>query len=311
MASNDTADAQSVAVIDIGSNTVLLLVHTRDGPTLEDSRITRLGQGVFQTGELNAAATRRTREAIGDFAKRARAAGAQTVVGVGTEALRTAPSGRDFLAHLCEDGVLDRALLLSGQEEAEFAIEATRRSREGGPPVAVIDVGGGSTELAWTLGDGGIRGFSAPMGSVRYTEAFLPEHPVPADDMEALRERIRARAAGYPRLSPETEVYALAGTATTLAALDLALEPYDPARVENYRLRRERLRHWISRLAAMAVDERKELPGLEPQRADIIVAGLVILDGVLERIGAGEFLVSGRGVRHGVALKLLDAAPGV
>ena len=113
------------------------------------------------------------------------------------------------------------------------------------------------------------------------------------------------------RLAAETVVYALAGTATTLAALDLALEPYDPARVENYRLRGERLRHWISSLAAMGVDERRGLPGLEPQRADVIVAGLVILNGVLERIGAGEFLVSGRGVRYGVALKLLDAAPAV
>ena len=104
---------------------------------------------------------------------------------------------------------------------------------------------------------------------------------------------------------------AVAGTATTLAALELALDPYDPARVEGYRLGAASLERWIARLAALSLPERRRLPGLEPGRADLIVAGLVILAEVLARVGAPEFRVSGLGVRHGVALRLLDAAPAV
>ena len=311
MASNATASGPVVAVVDIGSNTVLVLVRDRAGTLLEEARITRLGHRVFETGELDPAAARRTREAVEDFAARARSAGARTVVGVGTEALRSAHNGGEFLARLCEQGSLDRALLLSGQEEAGYTIEANRRGRGDGRALAVVDVGGGSTELAWTGEDGSVRGQSEPLGSVRYTEAFLPAHPIPAPHLERLRERICEAATAYPRLAPETEVCAVAGTATTLAALDLALDPYDPACVEGYRLGADDVERWIGRLAALSIDERRELPGLEPRRADVIVAGLAILSGVLERIGARAFLVSGLGVRHGVALRLLDAAPAV
>ena len=103
----------------------------------------------------------------------------------------------------------------------------------------------------------------------------------------------------------------MAGTATTLAALQLALDPYEPDRVEGYQMGMPSLEHWIASLAALSVPERRRLPGLEAGRADVIVAGLVILSGVLARVGVAEFRVSGLGVRHGVALRLLDAAPAV
>ena len=308
MASNAAVDARRVAVIDIGSNTVLLLVRDRSGPVLEEARITRLGQGTFETGQLDAAAIRRTRDAVRAFATRARAAGARTVVGVGTEALRTADDGREFLMGLCEEGALDRALLLTGQEEAELSVETNRRRSEA-ELMAVIDVGGGSTELAWTSVQGGVLGLSGPLGSVRYTEAFLPEHPIPGEDLRTLRERVREQAEVYPALAAGTELTAVAGTATTLAALELALDPYLPERVEGYRTGTSSLEHWIARLAALSVPERRRLPGLEPGRADVIVAGLVILAEVLQRVGVAEFRVSGLGVRHGVALRLLDAVP--
>ncbi len=311
MATNAATDTRRVAVIDIGSNTVLLLVRDLHATVLEKSRITRLSEGAFESGQLSSEATRRTREAVREFAGQARAAGAKTVVGVGTEVLRTAHGGREFLVRLCDEGSLDRGQLLSGREEAELTIEAHRRQSTGAGPIAVIDVGGGSTELAWTQPDQSIRGLSAPMGSVRDTEALLPVHPIPIEHLRALRERARAEAEVYPQLARETAVTAVAGTATTLAALDLALDPYEEARVEGYRLRSGDLERWIARLAPMSVEERRGLPGLEPGRADVIVAGLVILGAVLERIGARDFVTSARGVRHGVALRLLDAAPAV
>src|SRR5262249_34341314 len=139
-------------------------------------------------GRLHPDAVERTRAAVAEFARRARALGAARLVGVGTEALRRARDGADFLAGLQRAGLLDRARVLEGEEEAACAIEARRRSA-GSARVIVIDVGGGSTELAW-LGAGRVRGISLPLGSVRLTEALLPRHPVPASDLACLEAEL-------------------------------------------------------------------------------------------------------------------------
>jgi exopolyphosphatase/guanosine-5'-triphosphate,3'-diphosphate pyrophosphatase len=234
------------------------------------------------------------------------------LVAVGTEALRRARGGADFLAELVRDGLVDGARLLSGEEEAELTIEATRRSvGERSAALAVIDVGGGSTEVAWReTRDGAVHGLSLPIGSVRLTEAHLPRHPIPPADLLALRERVRLAGEPLARALPDglardAAVVAVAGTATTLAALELALAVYDRERVEGFELSRERLSQWIERLADLGVAERKRLPGLEPGRADVIVAGLVCLEMALVRLRAERFTVSERGVRHGVALRML------
>lgn len=313
MANRGRARPQRIGVLDLGSNTVLLLVLAADGRVIRDtSRITRLGQGVFASGGLADEALARTRAAVAEFSALARADGVTRLVAVGTEALRRARDGGEFLTSLVRDGLVDAARLLSGEEEAEATVEATRkRIGDACDALAVIDVGGGSTEIAWrTRADGPIHGLSLPLGSVRLTEAWLPRHPVPAADLarvtvevERLSEPLaRALPAGLP---PGAVVVAVAGTATTLAALELALDPYDDERVEGFPVEARLLRAWTERLARLGVAERKRLPGLEPGRADVIVAGLAVLAGVLARLGATRFAVSGRGVRHGVALRVL------
>ena len=139
------------------------------------------------------------------------------------------------------------------------------------------------------------------------------EHPVlrKLGGITVLRgavSRATASLAGErPRgLRGDAEVVAVAGTATTLAALELRLDPYVPAAVEGFPIERELLRRWIANLSQMSVEERRRLPGLEPGRADVIVTGLLILDGVLARLGVERFRVSGRGVRYGVAFRLLE-----
>ncbi len=293
-----------VAVLDLGSNTVLLLTLERGGRVLQDdAKITRLGRGVFESGRLDPETRERTRRVALDFARRARDAGAELVVAVGTEALRRAEDGSRFLAELLEEGPLDQARLLSGQEEAELAIEASRRVAHD-EPLTLLDVGGGSTELAWLEGDR-VRALSLPLGSVRLTEAWITRHPVPREELRRLRAAIRD---GIPTLEvPRGTLVAVAGTATTLAALDQALDPYDGQRVEGYRVSAARLSHWAERLAGLGLAERRALPGLEPARADVIVAGLLILEELQRALGARELRTSGRGVRHGLALRLLDA----
>ncbi len=313
MANVENARARRIGVLDVGSNTVLLLVLEADGRVIRDeAHITRLGQGVFASGVLAPAAIERTRAAIAELAARARADGVERVVAVGTEALRRARDGAGFLARLVREGRVDAARLLSGVEEAEVAVEATRQrlgaSREA---LAVIDVGGGSTEVAWRArARDPISGLSLPLGSVRLTEALLPRHPIPSEDLLRLREEVRRASepleAALPHgLPDDAAVVAVAATATTLATLELALARFDAERVEGHEVDADTLRAWAERLAGLSVSERRQIPGLEPARADVIVAGLEILRGVLERLRVRRFTVSGRGVRHGVALRVL------
>jgi exopolyphosphatase/guanosine-5'-triphosphate,3'-diphosphate pyrophosphatase len=313
MANAGQARPARIGVLDVGSNTVLLLVLEADGRVLRDAaHITRLGQGVFTSGALAPEATLRTRAAIAEFAALARADGAERVVAVGTEALRRARDGAEFLARLVREGLVDAARLLSGEEEAAVTVEATRlrvgATREA---LAVIDVGGGSTEVAWRLrAHAPISGLSLPIGSVRLTEALLPRHPVPEADRARLRAELRRAteplAVALPQgLPADAAVVAVAATATTLAALELALARYDAERIEGHEVDTAALAAWTERLAGLGVAERKQLPGLEPARAEVIVAGLAVLHAVLERLRVRRFAVSGRGVRHGVALRVL------
>ncbi len=302
-----------VAVIDLGSNTVLLLVLDRSGRVLcDESRTTRLGQGVFAAGRLAADAIERTLGVAQGFVAQARSLGALSIVAVGTAAVRRASNAAELVDRLCDLGVSVR--ILPGEAEAALALEASRRAA--GPDareVVVIDVGGGSTEVAWTDAGGHARGISLPLGSVRLTEERVSTHPIPAAELAGLRERVSAEARALRGertrgLPAHGQVVAVAGTATTLAALLLRLDPYDAERVEGTRVSRADLALWIDRLAALDVPSRRALPGMEPGRADVIVSGLIALDGVLAELGATQFRVSGRGVRHGVALRLLDGS---
>jgi exopolyphosphatase/guanosine-5'-triphosphate,3'-diphosphate pyrophosphatase len=303
----DTSDQARVGVIDLGSNTVLLLVLERgDRVVLERSRITRLGRGVFASGRLDPARAELTRGVVREFAEAARNAGAAVVVAVGTEALRRAQDGPPFLAALRAEAALDAVRLLSGEDEARFAIEASRRSAADPARLVVVDVGGGSTELAWTDAEGRVRGTSLPLGTVRLTEAWVRcDPPLPAE-LDALRRAVSAEIGQLALELREREVVAVAGTATTLAALELELEPYDPERVEGFRMSAAQLAGWIERLAPMTVARRRALPGMESGREDVILAGLIVLQESLLALRSDALRVSGRGVRHGVALSLLE-----
>jgi exopolyphosphatase/guanosine-5'-triphosphate,3'-diphosphate pyrophosphatase len=176
----------------------------------------------------------------------------------------------------------------------------------------VVDVGGGSTEIAWTEQGTEPQSRSLAVGAVRLTEGFVRSDPVDPGELAALR-RIARRELRKGSLSAATralehggEVVAVAGTATTLAALDLALPAFDSSRVEGYPVTRERVEIWVRDLARQTVAERRLRPGMDPGRADVIVAGLIVLSEVLTSLGALGFRVSGRGVRYGVALRLLE-----
>ncbi|MES1207560.1 MAG: Ppx/GppA phosphatase family protein [Pseudomonadota bacterium] len=306
----------TLATIDVGTNTALLLVaRVGAGGALErvDERaeITRLGRGIGAGGALGRPGIDATLAALRTYAAIARQAGAR-IAAVGTEALRRAPNGADFLVPAAE--ILGVPLeVIDGQREAALTfravIESFPETRRG--DVVVVDIGGGSTEIVTAHDGTPTSARSLPMGSVRMTEQHIRQDPPAPAELAALRDAVAAGLAGV-EFAPGARLVGVAGTVTSLAAMAESMATYDPARVHGYRLSRAALDEQIARLAASRQAERERIVGLDPRRADVILAGAVILEGIAAASGASDVWVSDRGIRWGLAYELANqpAAPG-
>ena len=302
-----------VAVVDIGTNsTRLLIADVADGALEELDRrsiVTRLGEGVEATGRLGDAPQERVRAALEEYRRAIERRRCERRVAVLTSAVRDAANGREFTEEVRTRFGLD-ARTLSGDEEARLTYLGATAARDREDPTArvVIDIGGGSTELV--IGARGRVEFhvSTQAGVVRHTERHLASDPPAPAELEALADDVRAvLEAAVPaaqRDRPEAAV-AVAGTATSCAAIDLKLDPYDPAQVEGHVLSQRRLGELLSRLAAMSLADRRQVTGLHPDRAPTIVAGVVILACVLRFLELDATEVSERDILWGAAL---DAA---
>jgi exopolyphosphatase/guanosine-5'-triphosphate,3'-diphosphate pyrophosphatase len=275
-----------VAAVDQGTNTTRLLVADVEDGRLEElhreTRITRLGEGVDARGRLLPLPIARVRNALTDYRRTAESLGAERTLLVATSAVRDAENGEAFLGEVeWSYGFTTR--LLSGDEEAGL----TRAGiGDVAPGTLTVDIGGGSTELV--LDD---FQTSLPMGSVRFTERH-------SEDVAALEAAAREV---LPDLEPEAAI-GVAGTITTIAALDLGLPEYDRKRVDGHELSRDGAQAQVERLAALPLEERRRVPALEPERAPVIVAGGAILVAILDAYGLGAITVSERGLLHGAAL---------
>ncbi len=275
-----------VAAIDLGTNTTRLLVGGVDDGRVEElhreTRITRLGEGVDARRRLLPVPIARVRNALSDYRRIAESLAAERTLLVATSAVRDAENGEAFLGEI-EWSYGFTAQLLSGDEEAEL----TRRGVGAVEPgTLLVDIGGGSTELV--LGD---FSTSLPLGSVRFAERH-------GDDVQA---SIEAASALLPELEPQHAV-GVAATITSLAALDLGLENYDRERVHGHVLTREGARAQLERLAAVPLEERRQVPALDPDRAPVIVAGAAILVAILDAYGLEAIRVSERDLLDGAAL---------
>jgi exopolyphosphatase/guanosine-5'-triphosphate,3'-diphosphate pyrophosphatase len=304
-----------VAAIDIGTNTALLLVA--DGSAgvalhavVERATITRLGEGVDRSRSLSSAAVARTRQCLERYARQVRELGAARVAVVGTSAMRDAQGGqvmRECVRSLF--GVEVR--VLSGEEEARLAF----RGAMGGLAIdarkdcAVFDIGGGSTEVVIGHVEEGVPriGFAASynLGSVRLSERHVTHDPPTETERVAVTQAARDAFMNVPPLPDSSPPVGIAGTMTTLAAVALRLENYDGARVHGHMLPIAELRGVVHRLAALNLEKRKQVPGMEPKRADVIVAGGLLALALLDHWAARAVRVSDRGVRWGLAEELL------
>ena len=302
-----------VAAVDMGTNSIRLLVAVpADGDMVEIARdmvITRLGQDVDRTGRLAPEALRRTMDVLERYSRRARVLGSERIRVGATSAVRDSPDRRLLEVEVARitGGPPE---ILSGEREAELSFLGATRGLDAPPPFLVFDIGGGSTELA--LGTEGVEAVaSVDVGSVRITERVGPADPPGPNDLENMSRLAAAALAEASEAIPPGRAATLvgvAGTTTTVQAIALGLDRYDPEAIHGTTLSRQAAAEVLERLAAMTTAERRALPVMAPGREDVIVAGTVILAGILDRWGAGSCLVSERDILEGLAIEMVESS---
>jgi len=291
-----------VAAVDLGTNSTRLLVADVDGDRLEEVTrrltITRLGEGVDERRRLLPVPIARVRNCLSQYRQELEALGGERTLCIATSSVRDAENGEAFLGEIeWSYGFTTR--LLSGDEEAAMMIRGVTSGRPPLDDVLVVDIGGGSTELVVAC-DGEVPfSTSLDIGCVRVTERFLPSDPPSRPELAAAGGYVRSL---LPALESARSAIGVAGTVTTLATLDLGDTEYDPARTHGHRIPAAAVEEQLERLAAMTTEERLAVPGIEPGRAPVIVAGIVVLREVLTAYGLSEIEVSERDVLHGAAL---------
>ena len=306
--SDDMDVAMRVAVVDIGTNSTRLLIADVEGNGVYEverrTTVTNMGRGVDHTAMICSDAVEDVCAAIADYKARYEAMGVDRVMAIATSAVRDAGNGDAFIAELRERFDLD-ARMLTGAEEAHLTYLGATAHRPTAGPTLVFDIGGGSTELV--VGTGREVGFhtSLQAGTIRHSERHLtsdPPSPHELEDLAADIHNLIERAVAAQPDSAPTRAIAVAGTPTSLAAIDQGLEPYDPGRVHGYYLGLQRIQRMLSRLSSLPLAERLRIPGLHPGRAPTIVAGTVILVQVMRAFGLQEVEVSELDILHGSAL---------
>ena len=307
-----------VAAIDLGTNTTRLLVADVDDGRVEEvdarAEITRLGEGVDSRRRLLPLPIARTRNVLTEYRRRLESLGAERTLVVATSAVRDAENGEAFLGEIeWSYGFATR--LVGGDDEADLTFRGVASDTRLERRTLVLDIGGGSTELVIAGPNGISSRRSLDIGSVRLTERFFHRDPPTEGDLAACGSHVQLT---LPDLIEVEDVIGVAGTVTSLAAIELGLAQYDRATVHGHRLTRATVEREVEFLAGMPLSERSKVAGLHPDRAPVIVAGAIIVRETLARIGLDGLTVSERDILHGIALEAAalpepiegDAPPG-
>lgn len=304
------------AGFDLGTNTFLLLIADIGAgqvePILDRETIVRLGKGVDAAGNLNAEAMQRGYACLREYVKLAQQYQVEKIFAVGTSALRDAANRAEFLNTALEQtGV--HLEIISGEKEARLTFAGTLSNKTNLPgPIAVLDIGGGSTEVVigeprlFSTGDNTLQARSADIGSVRLTERFAQNDPVLPEEVRRIRQQAETvMRATWPAasLAAVKTLLGTAGTITTLAAMAQEMRAYEPRRIDGFKLTRQKLGELSAELQRRTVAERCELPGLSAARADVILAGAIILETFLDLYKFPDLMVSDRGLRYGVLVE--------
>ena len=293
------------AVIDVGTNSVKFVIGERAGDgewrtVVDRAEVTRLGEGLDRTGDLNEDPIARTVDAVADMAEEAVREQVVATAAVGTAGLRMASNSKSFVESVSERTGIE-VEIISGDEEARLAyVAVTSELQPGSGSLVLFDTGGGSSQFTFGHGEEVEERFSVDVGAVRFTERFGLDGAV---SEATLREVLDAVAADLDRLdgreTPDVLV-GIGGAVTNLAAVEHGLETYDPNVVRGTVLDRAEVDRQLELYRTRTADQRRELPGLQPKRGEVILAGACVVRTVLEKLGRDSLTVSDRGLRHGL-----------
>jgi exopolyphosphatase/guanosine-5'-triphosphate,3'-diphosphate pyrophosphatase len=309
MRRRDAMNSRRTALIDVGTNTILCLIAElkRDGgfEALDDlAEITRLGEGVDRSGRISAEGERRSLEVLRRYGKRCRELGVQEFIAVGTSALREASNSAAVRARFREELGFD-IRVISGDEEAAYSFLAVQKGTPvDGRELLVIDVGGGSTELIRGNQAGLSDAVSIDVGSVRLTEQFLHSDPVTKEEwasmLAAIDRALMPLRSRWLKSASALALVGIAGTFTTLAAIEKKLVRYSHSEVHGSVLTLKEIQRQVALFRGQTIAQRMVLPGLEPRRADVILAGACLVERLMVSLGAERIVVSDQGVRYGL-----------
>lgn len=295
-----------IAVIDIGTNTVLLLIGKYEGRSFrvlrDEARIVRLGEGLKEGGSFSLEAMQRAVDALKGFQQTIDKKDCNKTLIVGTAACRIATNFKDFTQMAREAGIKSEIQIISGEKEAQLIHKGCIQSFEHLPkPLLVLDIGGGSTEFIFDNGQT-IQAQSLNFGAVKLMEQFLHTDPPTLEELKALEDHVRQQISALPFINsvPKPQLIATAGTPTTLYAVHKKMAQYDGEKVHGQKMSLDELNNQWSSLIDIPLKIRSLIPCLPPKRADIIIAGSSILKVVMETAGLSEFNISDRGLRYGV-----------
>lgn len=291
-----TADPTRVGVVDIGTNSMRLLITDGVDETGRWVQVTGLGRGVDATGRLGDDAVNKTIEVLEEFGDIMDSARVEKRAAMATSATRDATNRAEFLDR-AELALGVRPDVVGGVEEGQLAYAGATFDLEGGPGYVVSDIGGGSTEFVDA--DGAV---SIDVGSVRLTDRVLPDRPPSPGSLAEAREHVRSL---FGDVDPGGRLVGVAGTWTTLAALDQQLDSYDRESVHHHRMSREGVEGLTERLSSLTVAETAAIPSMDPARAPVILAGAVIAGCVMDAVESGTALISERDTLDGLAMRLL------
>ena len=302
-----------VAVIDIGSNSIKFFVGEQGTDStiqtiVDKNDIARLGEGLSETGRISDEALERNAQSVAAFAAEAKELGADIIVCVGTMALRSAANSADFVARvkgLC--GI--EVQIIPGEEEARLSYLAILS----GMPVpdgdlVIFDTGGGSTEFIFGHGTELVNRFSVNLGAIRITEKFFADDPVKPGSTEAAMQELDREFAQAGVNGRPVKVVGMGGAVTSMGAVKHKMVKYDPDVMRGSALTKADIAEQIAAYREKTIAQRREMPGLQPKRADVILAGACILWDIVDRLGVDQLIISDRGLRHGLAFELFHKA---
>jgi len=303
-----------VCLVDVGTNSVRMMVadvsnQRISSVILTDGKITRLGEGLHETGVIGEAPLSRTIELIAQFVSTAASFRPDIVRLIGTSAVRQAKNQGDVLNRVLEATGIPLEVI-GGETEAVWTYHgALGNLFDLTPPYLVIDIGGGSTELIYgeTLTES-LRAFSVEVGVVTLSERMIHSDPPKEEELSQARNEVRRAFDGIiskllPFLTSSVTCVGTAGTVTTLMAFSMGMSLYDPRKIHGHGLQRSRVSDLVGQLSRLTLSERLKLPGIEKGREDLILAGGIILEVLMEQLNLAGLIVSDSGLREGALLK--------